>query len=86
MPLHKYAVSQYVLSPSLTVKNTVVRSLDSDFVEDLADPAMHLSLNGHLHNLSIKYKEGKPTFSSLMDNPKDKITDLWLEEDVLFRK
>jgi len=45
----------------LTVESTVVRSFDRDLVEHIADPAMYLSLNGHLHNLGIKYKEGKST-------------------------
>jgi len=58
------------------VESTVVRSFDRDLVEHLADPAIHLSLYGHLCNLGIQYKEGKSTLSSLIDNPKDEITDL----------
>jgi len=54
----------------------VVRSIDSELVEHLADSAIYLSLYGHLCNLGIQYKDGKSTKSSLIDNPKDEITDL----------
>jgi len=43
------------------VESTVVRSFDNDLVEHLADPAINLSLFGHLCNLGIQYKEGKST-------------------------
>jgi len=46
---------------SLTVESTVVRSFDSDLVEHFADPAIYLSLYGHLCNLGIQNKEGKST-------------------------
>jgi len=68
------------------VESKVVRSFDRDLVVHLADPAIYLSLYGHLCNLGIQYKEGKSTQSSLIHYPKDEITDLEsissLESDV----
>jgi len=39
----------------------MVRTVDSDLVEHLADPTIYLSLNGHFCNLGVQYKEGKST-------------------------
>jgi len=45
-----HLVDAVICGITVSLESTVVRSFDSDLVEHLADPAIYLSLYGHLCN------------------------------------
>jgi hypothetical protein len=51
-----YPYSQYFCCPSFIADRFFVRWIDNSFVEEVDDPAMHLSLYDVLCSLGIQYK------------------------------
>ena len=66
----------------MTVDSIVVSNLERGLVEHLEEPAIYLSLYGHLCSFGIQNKEARSDSSSLVSIPNEDRTDLWLTRIV----